>query len=374
MKYIVYLTTNLVNKFIYIGVHKTETPDKWDHYLGCGCYDDVPKSYNCRETAFQCAVAKYGPKNFFRKTLKVYDTLKEALALESKIVTLSFIERTDVYNQTVGGGYPPSAEKQIYQYDLEGNFIKEWESIKTITNYFKVNKDRIRMVIDDKRSFMTSYWSEECFLKLDISEYRPSSRGSIRQYTTKGVFLKSFKNTTEASKALDIERSKITNAIYGKYATEGYWFLKEDETIESYLNGSIKIEPPIYMYDITGAFIKKFKNISEVKHTYSYNKNDLKRAVKNNNLFNNYYWSFDKYDNILLENPEIESKKPRKVYQYTLEGDFIKEWNSISECRKQFPSVLQVCLGKRNHCKKFKFSFDKLKIQSDTISNDGEQI
>ena len=371
MKYIVYLTTNLVNKFIYIGVHKTENLDKWDHYLGCGCYDNSPKSYNCRETAFQCAVAKYGPKNFFRKTLKVYDTLEKALELEAKIVTLSFIERTDVYNQTVGGGYPPSPEKQIYQYDLEGNFIREWESIKSITAHFKVNKDRIRMVIDDKRSFEASYWSEECFLKLDITEYRPSSRGSIRQYTTKGVFLKSFKNTTEASKALDIEREKITNAIYGKYATEGYWFLKEGETIESYLDGSIKIEPPVYMYDSTGILFKKFKNISEVKREYSYNKNDLKRAIKNNNLFHEYYWSFNKYDNILLENPEIESKKPRKVYQYTLEGDFVREWNSITECRKQFPSVLQVCLGKRNHCKKFKFSFDKLKIQSDTVSDNG---
>ena len=67
-------------------------------------------------------------------------------------------------------------------------------------------------------------------------------------------------------------------------------------------------------------------------------------------------------DNILLENPEIETKKPRKVYQYTMEDDFVKEWDSITECRKQFPSVLQVCLGKRNHCKKFKFSFDKLMI------------
>lgn len=371
MKYIVYLTINLINKFIYVGVHKTEDPNVWDHYLGCGCYDNSPKSYNCKETAFQCAVSKYGPKNFYRKTIKVYDTLVQALELESKIITHSFIERTDVYNQTIGGGYPPSPDKQIYQYDLEGNFIKEWESIKSITTFFNVNKDRIRMVIDDKRSFEASYWSEECFLKLDTTEYRPSSRGSIRQYTRDGIFLKSFRNTAEASKELDIERAKITNAIYGKYATSGYLFLKEGETIESYLDGSIKNDPKVYVYNSDGQFIKVFKNISEVKKEYSYNKNNLKRAIKNNNLFKNYYWSYFKYDNILLENPEIESKKPRKVYQYTLDGDFVKEWNSITECRKQFPSVLQVCLGKRTHCKKFKFSFDKLKIQSDTISNNG---
>ena len=371
MKYIVYLTTNLVNNFIYVGVHKTEDPNKWDHYLGCGCYDNSPKSYHCCETAFQCAVTKYGPKNFYRKTLKVYDTLVQALELETKIVTASFIERADVYNQTIGGGYPPAPDKQIYQYDLEGNFIKEWDSIKQITSFYKVNKDRVRMVIDDKRSFESSYWSEECFLKLDTTEYRASSRGSIRQYTTDGVFLKSFKNTTEAAKELDIERSKITNAIYGKYATSGYWFLKEDETIESYLDGSIKNNPCIYMYNKDGSFLRSFENISYVKKEFKFNKNNLKRAIKNNQLFENYYWSYNKYNNILLENPELEKNSPRKVYQYTLEGDFIKEWSSITECRKQFPSVLQVCLGKRNHCKKFKFSFNKLKIQSDTISNNG---
>jgi hypothetical protein len=36
MKYIVYLTTNLVNKKIYVGVHETETPYEFDGYLGDG--------------------------------------------------------------------------------------------------------------------------------------------------------------------------------------------------------------------------------------------------------------------------------------------------------------------------------------------------
>ena len=218
------------------------------------------------------------------------------------------------------------------------------------------------MVINDKRSFEASYWSEMEYEKLDITEYRPSSRGSIRQYTTEGVYLKSFRNTTEAAKELDIDRKMITNAIYGKYATSGFWFLKEGETIESYLDGSIKNEKPVYQYTLEGNFIKKFNTVSEIKKVYKINKGDLKRAIKNNNKIGGYYWSESKYDNILLESPEIELRTPKKVYQHTLEGDFVREWSSITECRKQFPSVLQVCLGKRNHCHKFKFSFDKPKI------------
>ena len=362
MKYIVYLTINLINNKIYIGVHGTENPNKWDHYLGCAVFDNVPNSYNKRQTPFQCAVAKYGPKNFHRKTLRVFDNLQDALDLERWLVCPSFIERTDTYNITLGGGMPPTLEKHIYQYDLDGNFVKEWQSIISITTNFNCNKDRIRMVIDDKRSFEASYWTEEYYEKLDTKEYRPSSRGSIRQYTTYGKFLKSFKNTTEAAKALDIDRSKITNAIYGKYATSGFWFLKEGETIESYLDGSIKNSPKIYQYNVNGDFIKVYENIKVLKKEFKCNKKDLERAIKNSDKFFDYYWSYSRYDNILLENLELEQKTPRKIYQFTLEGDFIREWDSITECRKQFPSVLQVCLGKRNHCHKFKFSFDKPKI------------
>lgn len=370
MKYIVYQTINLINKKQYIGVHKTETPDKFDGYLGNGIYVNKPSSYQNNPEPFAKAVVKYGIKNFYRLTLKSFDSLEDALDLERWLVDLSFIQRTDTYNITLGGGTPPNSNKFIYQYDLNGNFIKEWSSIKSIIDFYQVNKDRIRMVINDKRSFEQSYWSEIKCIKLDLKDYRPSSRGSIRQYTKSGVLLHTFKNTTEAAKFLDIDRKKITCAIYGKYACEECYFLKEDETIESYLDGSIKNEKPIYQYDKQGIFIRKFNTFKDIKKELKFNKCDLKRAIKNNSPFHEFYWSHFKYDNILKENPELQKPIQRNVYQFDLQGNLIKKWDSITECKKTFPSVLQVCLGKRNHCKHYIFSFEnKLKIQSDTSSD-----
>lgn len=128
------------------------------------------------------------------------------------------------------------------------------------------------------------------------------------------------------------------------------------------MDGSIKNEKPIYCYELNGEFYKKYLRFKDVKLDLNFNKPDLKRAIKNNLELMGYYWSYSKYDNICLEDSEFDINTPRKVYQYTLDGDFVREWDSITECRKEFPSVLQVCLGKRNHCHKFKFSFDKLKI------------
>ena len=37
-KYIVYMTINNINNYIYVGVHKTLTPYEFDGYLGNGIY------------------------------------------------------------------------------------------------------------------------------------------------------------------------------------------------------------------------------------------------------------------------------------------------------------------------------------------------
>ena len=57
MKYIVYCTTNLINKKIYIGQHLTENPNKFDNYLGCGVYANRPSTYNKPKTAFQKGIS-----------------------------------------------------------------------------------------------------------------------------------------------------------------------------------------------------------------------------------------------------------------------------------------------------------------------------
>ena len=120
MKYIVYCTTCLENGKIYIGVHKTEDPDIFDGYIGCGltCVPIHPK------TAFHYAVKKYGYKKFKRATLFVYDKIDDAYKKEAEIVTKEFVKRNDNYNSIVGGVIQYSNFDALFQYDFDGNFIK----------------------------------------------------------------------------------------------------------------------------------------------------------------------------------------------------------------------------------------------------------
>ncbi|MBQ8131152.1 MAG: hypothetical protein IJ193_01525 [Bacilli bacterium] len=102
-KYIVYCTTNKINRFIYVGVHQTINPDVFDGYIGCGVYCNQPSSYNNPTTNFQYAVKQFGPSNFIRNIISIFDDEDEAYMLEADIVNEEFLKRPDVYNMILGG-------------------------------------------------------------------------------------------------------------------------------------------------------------------------------------------------------------------------------------------------------------------------------
>lgn len=129
IKFIVYLTVNIANKKIYIGVHKTDI-NRFDGYLGCGVYENQPNTYKNSSTHFQYAVNKYGVKKFIRFTLYEFDSEEEAYKMEEQLVTEEFVKREDTYNMMVGGKTWSNNQKiKIYMYDLDGNFIQEFESV-----------------------------------------------------------------------------------------------------------------------------------------------------------------------------------------------------------------------------------------------------
>ena len=160
MKYIVYCTTNLVNGKVYVGVHGTYDPDVFDGYLGNSLSIKDKYLMNHPKEPFHFAVKKYGIKNFLRKTLAVFDSIEDALKLEREIVNEDFIRRKDTYNVTVGGGMPPVYKKTIYQYSLEGDFIKEWPSIREAAYEFKCSDSSIGRAVLDGVPSMKFFWTD----------------------------------------------------------------------------------------------------------------------------------------------------------------------------------------------------------------------
>ena len=248
--WIVYKTTNLINNKIYIGVHKTTTPYKFDGYYGCGISISRLKQKKIT-THFQKAIIKYGYKNFKRETLRVFENEIDALDLEAWIVNKEFIERNDTYNIELGGGRlnKPLISRQVYLYDLNGNYIKSFNSIS----------DASRAIYGTSKQVGTV--SRACKMNFKCKNYYVS-------------FVK-YNNVNNCANHLEIK-------------------------------------------------LNKFRN----------NYNILNSKISN--IFNS-----------------------KQVGQYDLNGNLIKIWDSLNQCRKigKFTNVQAVIENKRKTCKGYTFKY-----------------
>lgn len=345
LKYVVYLTINTENNKGYVGVHRTEDPNVFDGYIGCGAYVNDFSSYNKGKTPLHSALLKYGVKKFKRFTLKVFDKLEDALDLERWIVTEEFIKRTDTYNATVGGGYPPILNKIVYEFDLNGNLTKEWESETDIRNYYNCHVS-MSDIIKSKRSFAGKFWSFE--KHIDINYYKKElNHGFISQYNQFGVLLNVFKNSTIASQKLDIKRDAIVQAVFRKKLCSGYYFLKSDVDISEVISKKYapKLKNNIYRYKQSGQYDNCFKSIAEtVNNTPELTSYKLKKAIVDCTTINGYYFSYKKDDNYFnIKNPNIKHKV--RIAQYNKNNELIKVWETPKEVKEKFPGALRCCQG-----------------------------
>ena len=214
-KWIVYLTVNLVNNKIYIGVHKTDTPDKFDGYLGCAVYTFRPATYKHPKTPFQYAVKKYGVSKFRRVVLKSFDNETEAYAFEGQLVTESFIARKNTYNLIVGGRLNTNHANQyvkVYMYGMDGKYIREFETVTAANKFVDPNATsggHLPRAIKRghvHKGYQFSYEKVPCMKNLGreykavegqgVKEMRP-----IGKYTLDGEFIERFECLSDATKA-----------------------------------------------------------------------------------------------------------------------------------------------------------------------------
>ena len=140
---IIYKTTNLVNGKIYVGKDEANNPN----YLGSG-------------KIIKQAIEKYGKENFKKETLETCLNREELNKREQY-----WINELDVvnigYNITNGGAGGRTKFIKIYQYNKNGEFIKEWDSAQSINKELGIDSSAILKVckgeLKSSGGFMWSY-------------------------------------------------------------------------------------------------------------------------------------------------------------------------------------------------------------------------
>lgn len=341
MKYIVYQTINLINNYIYIGVHKTENPEVFDGYYGCGC--SLSKHYYIEhpKTAFQLALRTYGVKNFRRTVLGVYDTLQEALDTESCLVTTEFISRSDTYNMALGGG-SPKTYYPINQFDNTGKLVQKWDNMQEAAETLGVSHTSINNAKLYKGSCLGYFWSTEDHI--NPAEYSYHVGTKTYKYNELGKLIGEFASLTEAANSINTTEKAIYRAIQMKIKHHDcYWSFS---LVEEFKPQKLKLKgKKLYVYSLNGEFIKELnfgKDVYQFFNITSYG--CLKQALMQNKPYKNYQVFLEKPQVVAPKEPVIRSKR---VGRYSLSGELLEEFDSIKDAVRHYGSGVSRVLNNR---------------------------
>ncbi len=300
MKYILYCTKNNINGKIYVGTHKTFTPNKFDGYLGHGVYTNG--TGNKQKHPFPNAVKKYGIANFIRTTLAVVDTEHEVLELEARIVNKHFIKRRDTYNVDLGGKVN-SIHYPVAKYDLEGNLLTTFDTIiDAAINVKTIPFTILKVCRDTELTCNGFYWrliKGNTFNKIVINKKNIKdimhNGVPIIQYSLAGYRIKTWKSITDAAYNTHYNKADIIAACRGnkkilkkyqwRYASDNLDSLPPIKTFKTKLKKVIKL-------DLEGKFLMSYNSIDEIATTTNLNKKSIYKALKSGKIFMGFYWKY----------------------------------------------------------------------------------
>lgn len=344
MKYIVYKTTNLVNNYIYIGVHHTNDQLAFDYYLGNGIDIRKPSSYEKAKTKFQQAVKEFGISNFKRETLAVFDTAEEAYELEEMLVNEEFLSRKDVYNMILGGRINHSSGIEVYQYDLQGNYLNTFKSYQDAANNLNMDSSSIRNAVLLKlRVKELYYYNTDKVDKLDLSNYNNIEKIKVYRYLKNGKFDQEFESYGEAGRNSNSSPANIRKGCILGYCVKDLYYFSFVKC-ESYDKArTIQISNrKVYKYDSDGNFLQEYDSQKEAEID-NYGSN-ITKSIKNKSIdFNGFMWSLEKLNNFNSKGLSKNSKK--QVAQIDDQGNIIKTWESGRQACKEMGSGVQNVLS-----------------------------
>lgn len=277
--------------------------------------------YKAHNPHFWAAIQKYGWKDgFTHEVLYSFDNIKDAEQKEIELI--AFYNSTDRrygYNVLIGGNctqHPSEetrrkiAEKQIGRKMLP--HVKE-ALIRANTGR-KVSDESRRKMSESAKKREHRPMSEEAKRKIGDAnrgrkysdEYRQSmseraKKMPVKQFDSDGNFIQEYASITEASKALHISKSHISDCCKGAnmYKSAGgfQWRFADDESVVEKLYNP-KAPKKITQKDIDGNVLGIYDSAAEASRVTGYDSSSILKCAKGKlKHHKGYVWEYSNFLN-----------------------------------------------------------------------------
>lgn len=263
----------------------------------------------------------------------------------------------------------PKNKNKILQVDIHGNVVKTWESVrKAAESNFRYNRTHIgyclRHIKTIYRGFLWVYENEQYL----IPEKIKSLNTGVDALFLDGEEWRDIKGFEGWYQVSNFGRIKSLNRPFKPGDKILHPTLKDDGYMKvSLLGGRSKGKNMLIHRLVAEAFLPNPDNLPIINH---------KDENKSNNHVENLEWCTYRYNT--MYSPSIgctlnRNDMSKPILQFSLDGDFIKEYPSVAEAARQLgvsaTSISHACHGKVKQSHGFKWTYAVQKIQ-DRLSED----
>lgn len=371
---------NKINNKKYVGITGNDPVKRWQN--GKGYY---------KNRYFNFAIKKYGWDNFEHKILYENLTKEEAESKEIELIAnYNLMDSQYGYNIQAGGNLRDGIK--IYQYDrFSGKFVNEYLNFAEIQKLYGYATTCIRDVcIRKRKTAYDYYWSYE-FLGEVLSEELLKQINNnkvlvkVAQYDFNGNFLKVFNSRAEASdyilgkdrgqREISLQSRTSYGYIWRKVIDDKYPNKISKKDLEWILDDSKSYELSVAQYDLDGKFINSYRSITKAATETGIHSTDIGNCCKNKlNHAGGFIWRYidDLNDVSNLSEEDMKDFKikswKRSVIKYSKEGNFIAEYNTISDAARSNnvygSNITKCCRGKIKSVGGYVYKYKDNKIEA----------
>lgn len=298
----IYLFINKINNKVYVGQTYNKYTERWTaHRISTDTY------------YFHRAIRKYGWDNFNKYVVEQSESYiinEDNINIVNKwldereqyyIKLFDSNNRDKGYNSTSGGktNYPEftqiinktkekkSNSKKVEQYDLNGNLIKVWNSVKEIYTTTQFKNDGISDCSKGLREFYKGYkWKIIDHEKQELN-YKPiTAPKPILQYDLNGNFMQEFESGTSVKRLLGIDDHLVRGCCNKVYNTsKGFvWIFKNENSILPKLPleelESRNLDKRVIQKSLDGNIIKIWNTSTEASKALNLNSNGISKCAR----------------------------------------------------------------------------------------------